>query len=392
MVDVAIIGSGIMGTFHAYHAALAGKKVIVFEKDQQPLESTVRNFGQVVPSGFAPGRWHRYGRYATELYQSLQTRCDIGIRNFGSIYLANTEDEALLLEELQQQFDAVDYPSALLTAQQILEKWPSVKPSYVRSGLFFHQEVSSEPRKMIHALHRYLEETLNIEFRYLSAVHEINDLGSRVKISTSRGAHVEAATCIVCNGRDFKYLFPELFEKADIEMVKLSMMVTKPLPEISLPGNILTGLTIRRYESFKALPSYANLDPSRVNPLTVTHGIHVLFKQRIDGSIVIGDSHHYADAAQSDQLGFDYATEVGNIILQEAQQILELPSWELAAQWNGFYAQMKHGEAIFEMQPAPNIHITTAIGGKGMTAAAGYAKENIEKILGVALVETPQIP
>ena len=85
MVDLAIIGSGVMGTFHAYHAALAGKKVVVFEKDLQPMESSVRNFGRVVPSGFAPGRWHQYGRYATALYQSLQAKYDIGIRNLGSV-------------------------------------------------------------------------------------------------------------------------------------------------------------------------------------------------------------------------------------------------------------------------------------------------------------------
>jgi FAD dependent oxidoreductase TIGR03364 len=385
MVDLVIIGSGVMGTFHAYHAALAGKKVVVLEKDLQPMESSVRNFGQVVPSGFAPGRWHQYGRYSTALYQSLQAKYDIGIRNLGSVYLANTEDEAQLLEELKQQFDAAAYPSIPLSQAQVLEKWPAVKSSYVRSALYFPQEVSSESRKMIHALHRSLQETMKIEFHYLSAVHEINDLGEKVRIKTSRGKTFEAATCIVCNGRDFKYLYPELFEQANIEMVKLNMMVTKPLPEISLPGNILTGLTIRRYESFKALPSYGKLDPSPVNPLTVTHGIHILFKQRTDGSIVIGDSHHYADIAQSDQLGFDYDVEVGKIILEEAKQILALPSWDLAQQWNGFYAQMKGDEEIFEAQPSTNIYIATAIGGKGMTASAGYTKERIEKLYQVVL-------
>ena len=58
MVDIAIIGSGVLGTFHAYHAALGGKSVALLEKDLQPMESSVRNFGQVVPSGFAPGKWH----------------------------------------------------------------------------------------------------------------------------------------------------------------------------------------------------------------------------------------------------------------------------------------------------------------------------------------------
>jgi len=383
MYDIALIGSGVMGTFHAYHAALAGKKAVVFEKDLQPMEASVRNFGQVVPSGFAPGRWHFYGRYATQLYKTLQSKCDIGIRNHGSIYIANTPDEAQLLGELQSQFAQVGYHATEFTKAQILEKWPAVQASYATSGMYFPQEVSSESRRMIHGLHAFLKETMDIEFRYRTPVQELNDKGSHVEITTSRGEKFQAEKVIVCNGSDFKMLFPETFETANIEVVKLLMMVTQPLPKIQLPGNVLTGLTIRRYEAFKNLPSFSKLDPAAVNPLAVKNGIHILFKQREDGSIVIGDSHHYADVKESENLGFDIDVEVGEIILSEAKKIINLPSWNLAKQWNGFYAQMKGDEEIFEAQPSQNIHISTAIGGKGMTASAGYAKEQIEKLYNI---------
>jgi len=382
MFDLAIIGSGVMGTFHAYHAALIGKKVIVFEKDLKPLEASVRNFGQVVPSGFAPGRWHHYGRYSTQLYKKIQEQFNIGIRNNGSIYVASTVTELALLEELHLSFMLENYPSRLLSKEEVLVKWPALKNDYVIGGLFFEQEVSSESRMMIHQLHQFMRETQQIDFHYLTSIKDINDNGNSVELTTDKNKKIKAAKVVICNGRDFKLLYPTIFNASEIEVVKINMMVTQPLPQIALPGNILTGLTIRRYESFKALSGYKKLDPTEVNQEANANGIHILFKQRVDGSIVIGDSHHYADAAKADELGFDVDLYVGKIIVEESKKIINLPSWELANTWNGFYSQMKGDQEIFELQPSTNVYISTAIGGKGMTASAGYAKEQIETIFG----------
>lgn len=382
MKNYDLIIVGVLGTFHAYHAAQKGKTVAVIEKDNFPMEATVRNFGQVVPSGFAPGRWHKYGRYSTELYQHIQSKFDIGIRNNGSLYVANTQGELQLLHELKHAFEQVDYPSFLLSKAEVLQNWPDLRTDYVLGGLYFKQEVSTESRKMIHALQSYLIEKFEIDFIYQCPIHEIEDNGNNVKIHASQKRQFSAEKVFVCNGRDFKLLYPELFNNAPIEVVKLNMMATQPLPSIDLKGNILTGLTIRRYESFKSLPSYGQLNPEEVNSVAVENGIHILFKQRVDGSIVIGDSHHYADAKNADDLGFDVDLNVGKIILDEAKKILNLPSWEIAQSWNGFYAQMKDNSEIFDFKPSENVNIVTAIGGKGMTASAGYAKDKCEELYG----------
>jgi hypothetical protein len=70
--------------------------------------------------------------------------------------------------------------------------------------------------------------------------------------------------------------------------------------------------------------------------------------------------------------------EISGPIAQIEAEILNLPNWEIQYCWNGFYAQMKDNEEIFDFKISNNIKIVTAIGGKGMTASAGFSKESID--------------
>jgi glycine/D-amino acid oxidase-like deaminating enzyme len=80
-----------------------------------------------------------------------------------------------------------------------------------------------------------------------------------------------------------------------------------------------------------------------------------------------------------DNLGQFYNEMViSDVILREARKIINLEDWRIAQNRAGFYCQ--HKDEIFVNQVSPGIHIVTGIGGKGMTTAAGFAKENISKI------------
>lgn len=377
--DAVVVGAGILGTFHAHALAKTGKKVAVFEKDITPREATVRNFGQVVPSGFPNGRWHQYGRFSTELFKSIQAKKDIGIHPNGSLYIASDESEMQLLIELQAQFQATDYPSELLSKEQVLAHSKLLKTDYPVGGLFFKQEVSAESRRLIRSIQDFIQETGSVEFFYETAVIETQETSSGVKVKLANGSTIECEKVFICNGRDFQFLYPEVFKQAPIEISKLQMMVSTPIAT-SLPGNILTGMTIRRYESFKACPSYHQLDPKNAHPELAEKGIHILFKQRPDGRIVIGDSHVYADSQNGFDAGFEEEELINKLIIQEAKEIIDAPNLEIAATWSGFYAQMKGHEEIFEHTIGSNIHIVTGIGGKGMTASAGYAHEHVQKL------------
>ena len=377
-IDLIVVGGGVLGAFHAYHAAKRGLQVLLMEKDARPQSATVRNFGQVVPSGML-GKWLNYGIRSLEIYQELQAQHDITVRKNGSVYLASDEEEQQLVHELKQLFDTKAYPCEHWTRQQCLQQWPSLNPSYVKEGLYFPEEISVEPERMIHQLLTFMQHQYpSFTYKNHCAATTVTSAGNRACVTTSGGETFTAEKIIVCNGAEFRLLFPELYDGSGIIVSKLQMMRTAPMPEVHLPGNILTGLSIRRYESFSECPSYATLTTPHQYEELKKWGIHILFKQATDGSIIIGDSHEYASAAESENLSFHIQQHINELILAEAERIVKVDVRKIASSWAGYYGQ--HPQEIFTHTMDDSIHIFTGIGGKGMTSSAGYAEENIAAI------------
>ncbi|WP_183576095.1 TIGR03364 family FAD-dependent oxidoreductase [Mucilaginibacter sp. X5P1] len=377
--DLIVVGSGIMGTFHAIHAARLGKSVLLTEKDQYPVNATVRNFGQVVTSGISSDMFAHAMRTA-ELYKEIQQEFDISVRNNGTVYISSDDDELQLTHELKERMDASGHGAVLLSAKKCLAQWPALKKEYCNGGIFFPQELSVEPDKLIYRVIEYaIGKYPNLTYKPGTAVVDCAVAGDRVEIATAYRQKFTAEKVIICNGGEFKLLFADLFKDSGIMLRKLQMVRTIPMPEVALEGNILTGLSIRRYESFQECPSFAKLTtPERYEELE-KWGIHILFKKALDGSIIIGDSHEYADVNHTDDLGFGISSYINELMLKEAQNIVNFDVSKIASSWAGFYPQhsSKH---VVEYDIDDRIHIRTAIGGKGMTCAAGYAEASVMKI------------
>lgn len=379
MYDLIVVGSGVLGTFHAIHAARMGKKVLLTEKDQYPVNATVRNFGQVVPSGMASD-WFPYALRATELYKEIQQEFDISVRDNGTLYIPSDQEELQLILELKTQMDQSDYESVLLSSASCLAKYPSLKKEYCKGGLFFPQEISVEPDQMIHRVIAWASRKYpNLSYKPAAAIVECQVVADKLRIVSAAGETMHAEKVVICNGGEFKLLFADLFKESGITLCKLQMMKTVPMPEVQLEGNILTGLSVRRYESFQECPSFKKLSNQEDQEELRKWGIHILFKKGIDGSIIIGDSHEYAEVNHTDDLGFKINHQVNELMINEAQRIVNFDVRKISESWAGFYPQHKT-KPIVEYDIDERIYIRTAIGGKGMTSAAGYAEASIQKI------------
>ena len=380
-VDLIVIGGGVLGTFHAYHALQRGMRVVLIERDARPREATVRNFGQVVPSGL-DSQWQAFGRDSLRIYKAIQEQFDISVRQLGSVYMASDDEETALLEELHQINQQSDYPSEMLSASECARRYPNLRSDYCKAGLFFPEEISVGPSLMIHQLHSFLNSQENLTAHFGTCVCEIEEAGSsRVVVRTTDGRSFSADKVIVCSGSEFRILYPELFRTSDLTLVQLQMMRLAAQPNVRLDGNILTGLSIRRYESFAECPSWSEIksrEPS--DSFERQWGIHILFKQEVDGAIILGDSHQYAPASAPEQLPFAAHTPVNAFMLDEAKRIANLSSWNVESTWCGRYCQTSDPAGIMRLSVGSNVHIVTGIGGKGMTSSAGYARHHIGEI------------
>ena len=378
-VDLAIVGGGILGSFHAYHALRNGLTVKLFEQHAAPQGATVRNFGQVVPSGMDT-KWQQIGRRSLDIYKSLQQKIDLTVKPYGSVYLASNEDELSLIHECADINKSNGYSSYLLSKEECLDKYPGLKKDYCWGGLFFPEEITIDPRQMIHRLQAYMKEQLGLSLHYNSPIQELVSSNETVTLKDNRNKSYEASKAIICNGSEFKLLYPEIFEASELELVKLQMLLLGKQPSIRLEGSILTGLTIRRYEAFSQCPSWEQIKAKEdSDAFWKKWGIHILFKQTDDHSIILGDSHEYAPVKQADSLSFDSYGAVDEYILKEAAKIFQLENWEVTSRWTGTYCQGTK-EDIFQREIEKNIHIITGIGGKGMTGSPGFAEQSIAQL------------
>ena len=378
-VDLVVVGAGILGTFHAYFALQRGLRVALVERHGEPRGATVRNFGQIVPSGMN-AKWREIGRESLAHYKLLQQETDITLRTEGSLYVANTREEVGLLEELKALVNAEDYPAGLLTTRECRSHCSSLRADYVRAGLYFPEEVSLDPRLAVHRIRTHLVAHYGLLYFGSRRARSVEPEADGVVITLGSGELLWADQVFVCGGDEVSELFPEVYAGAGLVISQLQMLRLEVQTGVRIPGNLLTGRSIRRYEAFRECPSYATaLAVAADDEFAERYGIHVLFKQADDGSIIIGDSHLYAPATDDRCLPFDSLEEVDQYILRAARRICDLPSWRPTHRWQGRYLQCE-GRDVFAQTLHGRVHLVTGIGGKGMTAGPGYARRSVDRI------------
>jgi FAD dependent oxidoreductase TIGR03364 len=376
--DLIIDGGGIIGTFCAYHALRKKKSVLLIEKDEIPFEASFRNFGQAVPSGQSLPKWFDYGRKSLQIYKELQEVTDISLVKNGSWYLASDDQELTMLEEMSELFTERAYTNRLYSAKECVEINPHMNKTYVKGAMFLPDEASLNPLVMVHRVRTFLMKEMGLHFMPNTAVVNVEKKRGIAKLITARNETIWADHLILANGRDTQFLLPEHYQEDQLKISKLQMMRLAPQAKI-LKSNILTGLTIRRYESFHSCPSFSKLTADENQQILQAAGIHILFKQADDGSIILGDSHEYAPAHKQSQFGFEISSDINQMMLDEAKKILTLENWTVDSSWAGYYLQSTT-EDVFTKTVDQVIHIINGIGGKGMTTSPGFTAEYIQNL------------
>lgn len=379
--DVIVIGAGVLGTFHAYYAARQGYKTLLLERNALPNDASTRNFGMIVQTIVATNSaWADFARSSQEIYRALQAEHDITVRPVGSLYVASTKLERQVLEEFAQ-LQATRYESVYLEAGEALRRYPFLQKSYCQGALHFPGDLVIEPRCLLTRLIPFLTEQQLFEYHPRTLIVSVEPTSQGCQVRDAQGNVFSAERVFLCNGTEYRTLFPAHFAASGLQVCKLQMMRTVPQPEPLLPHALLSGHSIRRYPAFKSVPSYVKLEQQEMEQHLRAYGIHLLLKQNADNSITIGDSHEYTPCQEANSGEERTNCEINEIFLAQTRHMLTLPDWRIQQMWNGYYMVNPEDE-IYTATIDGVIHIVTGIAGKGMSTGPGFARHNIAQTLG----------
>lgn len=370
--DLAIVGAGIVGLGHALAAARRGKRVVVIDRDAQANGASVRNFGFVTVTGQGAGDCWNLARRARDVWVEIADAAGIDILQRGLVLAARLPEseaviEAFLASEMGEGCER-------LSAGQALSHVPCLRPEAARFALYSPHEVRVESRQAVPLVARFLAERHGVEFRWGTSVVAVE----APRLITADGGVIEAEAVIICPGDEFTALFPERIAAYGVTRCKLQMMRVRPGTPVALGTAVMSDLGLGRYLGYAELPEAEPLK-RRLDAEMAAHrenGIHLIVTQSADGSLVVGDSHHYA--ATPDPFG---AEGVDQLILGEFDAVLDLPGRTVTERWIGTYASAT-SRWRFTDRPSDAVRIVVVTSGCGASTAFGIGEETIDELYG----------
>jgi FAD dependent oxidoreductase TIGR03364 len=352
--DVAIVGGGIIGLAHAWTAVEAGLKVALFERHARATGASIRNFGFITVTGQQRGDFHRLAMRTRNIWLEAAEQAGIEIEQRGlyvSARYPESEDvlRAFLYTEMGEDCRLLrpcDAPF-LAKGQRVVLHSP--------------HDIRVESRTAIPKLKEWLAN--HADLFYGVTVTGI-DTG---RLYTSMG-DIRAERIIVCPGDDLTGLFADRIRAHNISRCQLQMLRLAD-PGFRLPGAVMSDLSLIRYLGYADLPEAAALKTrlETEHAAQLANGVHLIVVQGADGSLVVGDSHHYGDAPEP----FTFDT-VDQLILDEYRAVLGAPP-PVTERWSGTYATSPD-QLFLINQPLPDVRLVVVTCGAGASTSFGIAE------------------
>ena len=367
--ELIIIGAGVVGMGAALAAHKKGiKKILVIDRHQACTGASIRNFGFITITGLRQKLMQKRALRSREIWLDLVKKAKITVNHHGLYLVAQHKESIPVLEEYLK----VDPRKTvkLLSKKEMEAQSPLFKKNNNFGGLYSSDEVRIEPRLAIPAVAKYLQ-SIGIDFLWSEEVLDF----SHQKIITQK-RKIQFKKLIMAPGNHLKGLGRDVFEKKEVQSSKLHMLRVMPEKKITLPGGIMADLTLMRYPGYENLPSKKKLDKviKKTSRAELDNGIHVIVVQGKDGSLTIGDSHHYT---HDTHYPFENET-IDNLILKKFDQVLPIGKYKVIERWVGEYPSGK--KDYLDHWLDKNICIANVTTGIGMSTGFAFAEDVISKL------------
>ena len=367
--DCLVVGAGIVGLGHALAAQRAGLKVAVLDRDTRAAGASVRNFGFVTVTGQQEGITWRRARRSREIWAEIAGPAGIAIHHRGLLVCARRPEAMAVLEEFQAT--TMGDGCRLLRGRDLHDEAQGLRHDLV-GALHSPHELRVESRYAVAQLTAWLAaEGVTFLPRMAAVAVEAG------RVTTPRGT-LHAPHIVVCPGTDLASLFPDVIARRNITLCKLHMMRIAD-PGFAFSAAVMSDLGLVRYLGYAGSPSLPALRTrleAEQGPW-LADGIHLIAVQGADGSLVVGDSHHYADTPDPFQ-----PREVDDRILAELSATLAVDAPEVIERWVGVYPSGP--DVAFTEAPLPGVRLSMVTSGTGASTAFAIGEETIADLTGDA--------
>jgi FAD dependent oxidoreductase TIGR03364 len=373
--DVLVVGAGIAGLAHASAAVARGLSVTIIDRDSRAVGASVRNFGHCCVTAQS-GELLELALVAREKWIEHSAAAGFFSVQSGALTLARSAAELAVIEELAASrepgqvrlLDAREARAELGTdagAGAYADADAAADVS-ILGGALLRDDLRVDPREAVGSIAAWLASQPGVKFLWRTSYQ-----GGEGGIARTTRGDIRAERTIVCVGHDLDYLFPELAAEHEVERCGLQMLRVEAPAGFRVRAAVLTGTSMLRYPAFTET-SAADLlraETREKRPDLLDIGANVMFTQRPDGSLIVGDSHRYG--ATMDPFQSEATSE---ILLAEIERILGVAELRIIERWQGIYASSpQHPYLIAE--PVPGVTTAIVTSGVGMTISFGLAEK-----------------
>ncbi|MEW1793321.1 TIGR03364 family FAD-dependent oxidoreductase [Streptomyces niveus] len=370
---VIVVGAGVVGTMHAWHAVDRGHEVIQIERESEARGASLRNFGQIWVSGRAGGEELATALRARELWQEIGGRVPgVGFRACGSLTPLRGELETAVAEAAVARADAADRGYRLLTADEARVLNPALRGDFT-GALWCERDAAVEPRTAQLALKQAL--LASGRYTFLGG-REVREVVGAACVRDDHGDIHTGDAVILATGAWLGGLVRELAGPGlPVRRVRLQMMQTDPLGE-DLTTSVADADSFRYYPAYRgdALEALNSGQPQA--PTAAEHRMQLLMVQRRDGGLTIGDTHEYEHP-----FAFDTVQEPYDHLTRVVESFIGRPLPRVRRRWAGVYAQCTDTtRVVHRQQVRDGVWLVTGPGGRGMTCSPAIAEATADEL------------
>ncbi len=152
-------------------------------------------------------------------------------------------------------------------------------------------------------------------------------------------------------------------------------------PGFRLPAAVMSDLGLVRYRGYSELPETTALRPvlEREQGAQLAHGVHLIVVQSADGTLVVGDSHHYGPTPDPFQ-----PEAVDALVLDEFRAALGFEPPRAVERWTGVYSSGPTD--MFRDAPAPGVRLVMVTSGTGASTSFAIAEETLAELYAEASI------